>query len=117
MNTKVENDRVLFNAIEMVRAGANRSIGKRCFVDIRADILKTIIDGLESRFSIDHDFIDIVQPFLQFEQQTDIRKILSMFGADKPLADLSGKFTEILQLKLCNGLNLKDVIKKLILQK
>lgn len=99
INTKVENDRVLFNAIEMVTARATRSIGKRCFVDIRADILKTIIDGLESRFSIDHDFIDIVQPFLQFEEQTDIRKIHSMFGADKPLADLSEEFTEIVQLK------------------
>lgn len=92
-----------------------RTVGKRFFVDIRADILKTLIDCLQNRFSVDQELIAIVQSFIQFSKEFDIRQIHNIFGADLPFVTQNLEFMELVHLKLCNGLNSTDEIKQLIL--
>ena len=53
----IENDKVILKGIEMVTRGSTRLIGKRQFVDIRGDILKTLIDCLQNRFSLDQELL------------------------------------------------------------
>lgn len=43
----------------MVTGSVTRSIGKRSFAEIRADVLKKAIDMLEYRFSPDNDMFEI----------------------------------------------------------
>lgn len=114
-NINVENEKVILNAIEIVTADHTRSIGKRRFIDVRADILKTLIDCRQNRFPLDKDLIDIVQPFIKFAKEADIRQIHKIFGADLSLANLNFEYMELVQLKICNELSLIDEIKQLIL--
>lgn len=98
----------------MVNVSITRSVGRRDFVDIRADVLKTLIDCIENRFSVDQDLINLVEPFIQFTEEADIRQIHETFGAELSLANLDLEYNELVQLKLLNKLNLTDQIKRLI---
>lgn len=110
----IENENVTLKGIPMVTAALTRSVGRRDFADIRADVLKTLIDRIETRFSIDMDLIAVVEPFIRFEENADIRQIHNMFATDLSLADLSLEFAELVQLKLLDSeSNLTDKIRQL----
>lgn len=98
----------------MVTAGVTRSFGRRDFIDIRRDTLKKAVDILEHRFSPDQDMIEIIQPFILYDSNANIRQIHKMFGADLQLSNLNLEFNEIMNLKLCNGLSITEQMKKLI---
>lgn len=109
----IEGETVLWQDIELVTASSTRSVSRRKFHEIRSDILKTLMDIVDSRFLPDKEMFDIIEPFIQFKEDADIRKIHSLFGADLNLSELHLEFNDLIELKLCNDLSLTNQIKKL----
>lgn len=55
-----------------------------------------------------------IQPFIQFEENANIRQIHAIFGTNLPLATLNLEYQELVQSKICYDLSLSEQIKKLI---
>lgn len=111
----VESDKVVLDGIELVTANYTRSAGSRNFQEIRSEIIKTAIDMIENRFMPDEQLMQIIQPFIEFNENCNIEQIHATFGTDLQLSTLNLEFKELTHLKLCNELTLKNQIKKLIL--
>lgn len=58
--------------------------------------------------------IDIVKPFIELQEEANIREIHKTFGADLPLSSLSLEYAEICQLKIERSTNLSKQIKTLL---
>lgn len=113
-DTIYEEETVRLKSIELEVESATRSVGSRSFDEIRIDIINKAIEMIEHRFLPDEQLIEIVQPFIEFDKNADIRQIHAKFGADLQLASLNLEFNELVRLKLCSGLSLTNQIKKLI---
>lgn len=109
-----DEDNVILKGIELITENVTRSSSRRNFHEIRDDIIKKAIDNLERRFLPDEQLIEIVRPFIEFEEDANIQQIHTIFGANLQLATLDLEFKELVHLKLCSGLNLTNQIKKLI---
>lgn len=109
-----EEGKFFLKDIELISGSATRSVGRRNFGEIRSDVIKNLIEILEDRFLPDEQLIEIVQPFIAFDENADIRQIHAAFGTDLQLASLDLEFKEIVHLNLCSGLSLSNQMKKLI---
>ena len=104
---------ISLEGIELVTGNVTR-LHRRSLVHVRADILKTLIDTLNDRFSSDEEMLDIIQPFIQHREDTNIRQVHAMLDTDLPFASLNLEFQEIVHQKLYNELSLTDQIKKFV---
>ena len=67
----------------------------------------------QNRFQLNKNLIDIVKPFIEFQEDANIREIHIIFGADLPLSSLSLEYTKLLQSKVQSSPNLSKQMKTL----
>lgn len=65
-----------------------RSLEKQNFDEIRSDIFKTLNDCLQNRFQVDEEIIKIVKPFVDFQEDANIRQIHKIFEGNLPMSML-----------------------------
>lgn len=94
-----ENDNILLKGFEMKTTTSTRSSDKRNFDEIRFDIFNTIHDCLQDRFQIDEDLIKIVKPFVDFQEDANVKQIHEMFATDLPLSTLSLEYAQLVRSK------------------
>lgn len=90
--TVVDNGKPFLKGIEKTTTSYTRSSGKRVFNQIRFSVLNTLSDCIQKRFKADAELIQVLEPFIQFKENANGRKIHSMFGADLPLVSMSPEF-------------------------
>jgi hypothetical protein len=89
-----QDEKYFLKDFEMLNITGTSSARKKDFDQIRRDILKTVTDCLQNRFQVDEKLIDIVKPFVKFQNGANIREIHKIFGADLPLSSFSLEYTE-----------------------
>lgn len=116
-NTMIEKDgKTFLKGFEIWAATGTRPLGKRSFNEIRRAILKTLNDCLQNRFQVDEDLIKIINPFIEFQENANIRQIHALFGADLPLSSLSLEYAQLVQSKEHDRTNLSKQIRNMLSQ-
>lgn len=109
-----DEDNTFLKGIELSDNEITRTAKKRNFVQIRCDILATLKDSLQNRFQTDEGRIELIQPFIEFHKDADIRKVHANLGPDLNLASFSLQFNDVIQLEVCKGSDLSTQIKTLL---
>lgn len=96
-STSIEarDEQIYLKNIELTRASTNRLSRNSDPNELRKSILETAIDLLDQRFKVEFDLVSIMEPFLSFNQNADIRKIHNIFGSELSLSSLTLQFNEI----------------------
>lgn len=83
---------------------------------MRETIIASIIQNVSNRFATDKSRIDIINPFIAFESDANLKQVHEMFGLDLALSSLSLQYNELVELKseLRLGGNLLGTISSLI---
>lgn len=62
------------------------------FESIRNGIIDSIVTCPSKRFEVEDKFMEIIEPFINFEKETDLRKIHELFASDLDLTSIQLQF-------------------------
>lgn len=101
-----EDGELSLKGIQLQQASINRSKNKTDFETVRACIIQSTIDNVSKRFDTDFALHEVIDPFISFKKDVNIRKIHSQFGPDLNLMSLNMQYEEI--TNLTDKLNFND---------
>lgn len=110
-----ENEKIWLKGFEMSTRTRSRSLEKWNFNEIRNEIFNTLHDCLQNRFQVDDDLIKIVKPFIDFQEDANIKQIHEIFGADLPLSTLSLEYSQLVPSKDHEKSTLSKQIKDILI--
>lgn len=87
---------------------------KALFCEVYVDA--SIADKISERFQTDENLMDILEPFVAFDPEADLRKIYEIFGSDLDLSNVQLQYKELIEQKVAlklGGSN-NDVIKTIL---
>lgn len=93
---KQDDGKLTLNEFELLGAMRSRIAEKMDFKTIRKGIIDSTIDGLSQRFASDDEIMETIEPFLNFEKETDLRQLYALFGPDLDLSSLQLQFDELI---------------------
>lgn len=102
-----------FKSIEMIIEEHSRTRQEpKDYTEVRKSILTSLQTFLTERFQIDDDLLTTIDPFVKFEENSDIEKVHSMLAPDLELANLSLQFQDISNdpTLIQNKKNLSEII-------
>lgn len=111
-----DSDGILFLKGFELQDGENRRIKRVEFSEeVRSSIIDSILVRLSERFDTDELLMDIINPFVTFCKDADLRKIHELFGNDLDSASLQLQYNELVEQKIAWKLNghVNEVIKTL----
>lgn len=115
-----ENDDILtLKGIRLIPASENKTRSKTAFSSSRESIINQIIDRISERFVVDESIVEIIEPFVTFQKDVNLRKVHEMFGSDLELSSLQLQYNEVLQQNIPSKVGgcVFEVIKSLISKK
>lgn len=112
------NEETTLKGFELINTSEQRKANRNDFDSIRSGIIDSTLRCLAERFESDATLFDIIQPFLKFDENVDLRKIHEMFGSELDLSSLQLQFREIVHQSIPVKLagNMDDIIKTLAQQ-
>lgn len=86
------------------------------FNSIREAVIKKIIERLSDRFDIDETRVNLIEPFVMFDENANLRAVYGMFGSDLELSALQLQFNELKEQNIASKLggNFIEIIKTLL---
>lgn len=94
-----EDGELSLKGIRLHQISSKRVENKTDFDSNRGSIIQSTIDNLLNRFDTDFALNELIEPFINFKEGVDIRKIHSQFAPDLDLMSLNMQFEEIRDLR------------------
>lgn len=106
------NGKTYLKDIELLELESHRETTS--FAELRKEILRSLREFLENRFETGDEFVQIIEPFINFNTNTDIEAIHAKIAPDLNLPNLLMQFQDIAgDPKIHDGLSLTEMIAKL----
>lgn len=99
-NEIIEDDgEFSLKGIQLSQRTARRIKEKNDFGSNRKSIIQSTIDNLLDRFDTDFALNELIEPFINFQKDADIREIHNRFASDLSLFDLSAQYKDLTVLR------------------
>lgn len=99
-NQLINQDGELFlHGIQLSQMNNSRTQRTIDFDNFRETVISSLIMNMEKRFHVEEDMVNVIEPFINFRENANLRKIHEIFGGDLDLSSLVLEFYEIIELK------------------
>lgn len=106
------NGKTILKDIELLDLATYRE--NTSLVELRKEILRSLREFLDNRFEADDVFVQMIQPFISFDSNTDIEAVHAKIAPDLSLPNLSLQFQDIASdAEVYDGSSLSQIIVKL----
>lgn len=111
-----QDGKLSLHGIELSQINNSRTQRALEFDTFRETVIRSLIINMEKRFQIEEEMVNVIEPFINFQENVNLRKIHEIFGADLDLSSIVLEFNEIIELKDELGLGkiLSQTIGKLL---
>lgn len=90
LNTQLisQNSELFLHGIQLSQINNSRTQRTFDFDTFRETVISSLIMNMEKRFDLEVDMVNVIEPFISFRENANLRKIHKICGADLDLSSI-----------------------------